>query len=47
MTLVADARPLEASPGERPFGPVDPDAMPLSPDPPLDPPSRFWVEIDA
>ena len=47
MTLVADARPLAASPGERPFGPVDPDAMPLSPDPPLDPPSRFWVEIDA
>ncbi|MEO8228310.1 MAG: hypothetical protein ABI628_00965 [Chloroflexota bacterium] len=46
-TLVAERLPIEAAAGERPFGPTDADGLPLGTDPGLDPPSRFWVEIDA
>ena len=45
--LVADPRTFDRSPSERPFGPAEPQRAPLTQDPPLDPPSRFWVELDA
>jgi hypothetical protein len=46
-SLIAEPRPSDAAPTERPFGPADPDGPPLSADPSLDPPSRFWVETEA
>ncbi len=46
-TLVAEGASIVPSAGEHPFGPEDTEDLPISPDPPLDPPSRFWVEIDA
>lgn len=45
-TLVAERGPVDADSGERPFQPAGPDGPPLSTDS-LDPPTHFWVEIDA